>query len=293
MRAAGWGGGPPGSAPPRRSAAAAAPGAMRLHPSSCSGRLGPRLLMPLCMPRAGARRDVSLLLLQSHQLVWRVAAHRAVRRWGPRPLPCMLARHGLVSSCAGRAAATVCCAALPPPPRSPAVPQLPRLGGLWCCPAGEAAVALEQRSVAEAAQRVMRVLRGIFEPRGVEVPAPLQVRAGPAGSGWRSRGGMPAPLPPCPCGMGAWEWGVGPSGAGQRCTSAAVRLRRLLTPQGAPLPCAAGHDDAVGLGPVCLWLLLLYAGAWACCRRACWTCCQGSAAGLAAAGRGWLRMHAG
>lgn len=42
-------------------------------------------------------------------------------------------------------------------------------------PAGEAAEALEQRSAAEAARRVMRLLRGIFEPQGVEVPAPLQV----------------------------------------------------------------------------------------------------------------------
>ncbi|KAL4451265.1 hypothetical protein ABPG77_009337 [Micractinium sp. CCAP 211/92] len=40
---------------------------------------------------------------------------------------------------------------------------------------GEAAVRLEQRSPAEAAQRVMRVLRAIWQGRGVEVPAPLQV----------------------------------------------------------------------------------------------------------------------
>ncbi|KAI3430663.1 hypothetical protein D9Q98_005255 [Chlorella vulgaris] len=40
---------------------------------------------------------------------------------------------------------------------------------------GEAAAKLEQRSAAEAAQRVMKVLRAIYERRGVEVPAPLQV----------------------------------------------------------------------------------------------------------------------
>lgn len=63
--------------------------------------------------------------------------------------------------------------------------------------AGEAAEALEQRSAAEAAQRVMRLLRSIFEPQGVEVPAPLQasrlmlgcgrhgvVRKGLPGSAW-------------------------------------------------------------------------------------------------------------
>ena len=42
-------------------------------------------------------------------------------------------------------------------------------------------MALEAQTAAEAGQRVMRKLRAIFEPQGVAVPAPLQVRAGSCG----------------------------------------------------------------------------------------------------------------
>lgn len=115
-------------------------------------------------------------------------------------------------------------------------------------PAGEAAVALEQRSAAEAAQRAMRVLRGIFEPRGAEVPAPLQVRArlAPYSS---SMGPMPCT---CLSVVGSWAAWVGqPAGA---------RLCSCVW-QGPPLPCGAGHDDSLGLRPLCLWLLLINAGA--------------------------------
>ena len=40
---------------------------------------------------------------------------------------------------------------------------------------GAAAYQFEQMPAAEATARVMQVLRSIFEPRGVEVPSPLQV----------------------------------------------------------------------------------------------------------------------
>lgn len=42
-------------------------------------------------------------------------------------------------------------------------------------PTGEAALTYEQLPAAEAAKRVMAVLRSIYEPRGVAVPAPIEV----------------------------------------------------------------------------------------------------------------------
>ncbi len=41
---------------------------------------------------------------------------------------------------------------------------------------GAAAYEFEQIPAAEATARVMQVLRSIFEPKGVDVPSPLQVR---------------------------------------------------------------------------------------------------------------------
>ena len=41
----------------------------------------------------------------------------------------------------------------------------------------QAAEAFETRSAAESTAEVLGVLRGIFEPRGIAVPAPLQVGA--------------------------------------------------------------------------------------------------------------------
>ena len=41
--------------------------------------------------------------------------------------------------------------------------------------AGDAALRFERQPPEEAARKVLRVLRGIFEPKGVRVPAPLQV----------------------------------------------------------------------------------------------------------------------
>ncbi len=46
--------------------------------------------------------------------------------------------------------------------------------------AGEAALRFEKMPVADAVDRVLRVLRSIHEPRGIQVPEPLQVRASPA-----------------------------------------------------------------------------------------------------------------
>ena len=40
---------------------------------------------------------------------------------------------------------------------------------------GEAAEAVEKVSAGEAVAEVMTVLRGIFEPQGIQVPTPLQV----------------------------------------------------------------------------------------------------------------------
>ena len=40
---------------------------------------------------------------------------------------------------------------------------------------GEAAYHFEEISAAEATSRVMQVLRSIFEPKGINVPSPLQV----------------------------------------------------------------------------------------------------------------------
>ena len=41
---------------------------------------------------------------------------------------------------------------------------------------GDAAKDFEERSVEESSMIVMRMLKGIFEPKGIAVPAPLQVR---------------------------------------------------------------------------------------------------------------------
>lgn len=43
------------------------------------------------------------------------------------------------------------------------------------CAAGKAALEYEQLPPGEAARRVMAVLRSIYEPRGVVVPAPIEV----------------------------------------------------------------------------------------------------------------------
>jgi hypothetical protein len=40
---------------------------------------------------------------------------------------------------------------------------------------GEAALRFEERTTQEATERVMQMLKGLFEPRGISVPAPLQV----------------------------------------------------------------------------------------------------------------------
>ena len=45
------------------------------------------------------------------------------------------------------------------------------------CPTGEAAERFEQMPVAEVTARLMSLLRRMFEPRGTQVPDPLQVRA--------------------------------------------------------------------------------------------------------------------
>lgn len=42
---------------------------------------------------------------------------------------------------------------------------------------GDAAIAFEKQSPEAIVERVLRVLRGIFEPQGVEVPQPVQVAA--------------------------------------------------------------------------------------------------------------------
>ena len=41
---------------------------------------------------------------------------------------------------------------------------------------GDAAAEFEERSLEQSTQRVMAMIRNIFEPKGVTVPAPLQVR---------------------------------------------------------------------------------------------------------------------
>ena len=46
--------------------------------------------------------------------------------------------------------------------------------------AGEAAEAFERQSAAAAVERVMVVLRRIYEPQGIHVPAPVQVTAAPS-----------------------------------------------------------------------------------------------------------------
>ena len=52
----------------------------------------------------------------------------------------------------------------------------PLLAGLA---SGDAAIAFEKQSPEAIVERVLRVLRGIFEPQGVEVPQPVQVAALP------------------------------------------------------------------------------------------------------------------
>lgn len=47
--------------------------------------------------------------------------------------------------------------------------------------AGEAAERFEQLPMEQAVARLMRVLRTIYTPQGIEVPEPLQVSGGPAG----------------------------------------------------------------------------------------------------------------
>ena len=41
---------------------------------------------------------------------------------------------------------------------------------------GDAAKEFEERSLEQSTERVMAMIRGIFEPKGIIVPAPLQVR---------------------------------------------------------------------------------------------------------------------
>lgn len=41
---------------------------------------------------------------------------------------------------------------------------------------GEAALRFEERTTEEATERAMLMLKDLFEPRGITVPAPLQVR---------------------------------------------------------------------------------------------------------------------
>lgn len=43
--------------------------------------------------------------------------------------------------------------------------------------AGQAAAEFERTEPEEAARRVLAALRGIFNPKGIHVPAPLQVRS--------------------------------------------------------------------------------------------------------------------
>jgi hypothetical protein len=52
--------------------------------------------------------------------------------------------------------------------------------------AGAAAEALEAEPPAEAVARVMAVIRRIHEPRGIQVPAPIQARARPSRCAARS-----------------------------------------------------------------------------------------------------------
>ena len=52
---------------------------------------------------------------------------------------------------------------------------LPRGPVLAALVAGEAAEAFEQQPAAAAVERVMTVLRGIYEPQGIHVPTPVQV----------------------------------------------------------------------------------------------------------------------
>ena len=40
---------------------------------------------------------------------------------------------------------------------------------------GDAAKEFEERSLEQSTQRVMAMIKGIFEPKGITVPAPLQV----------------------------------------------------------------------------------------------------------------------
>jgi lysine-specific histone demethylase 1 len=53
--------------------------------------------------------------------------------------------------------------------------------------AGQAAVALEQQKDGDLVQGVLRLLRGIFEPQGVQVPPPLAVRGGSGAGGWEAK----------------------------------------------------------------------------------------------------------
>jgi len=61
--------------------------------------------------------------------------------------------------------------------------------------AGAAAEALEAEPPAEAVARVMGVIRRIHEPRGIQVPAPIQARAWLHGAAQQRHPQTP-PLPP-------------------------------------------------------------------------------------------------
>eukprot|EP00887_Chlorella_sp_A99_P000274 scaffold13.g274.t1 len=63
--------------------------------------------------------------------------------------------------------------------------------------AGQAAVEVETQSVGEVTQRVMRVLRSIYEPQGVEVPAPLAVACTRWGSDELCGGSYSSMTPTC------------------------------------------------------------------------------------------------
>ena len=126
-------------------------------------------------------------------------------------------------------------------------------------PAGEASDKLEQRTAAEAGQRVMRVLRGIYEPRGIEVPAPLQASLRPLGWPGQARAGQGragGARPGC-TGAGRRAWAGLPSGL---CCPPQAPERGTAVCHGRPprLP-PAGDDHAVGQRPLCLRLLLLNA----------------------------------
>lgn len=88
--------------------------------------------------------------------------------------------------------------------------------------AGAAAEELEGKTDAEAVGEVMAVLRGVFGPRGVDVPAPLQVGGGvgPEGGGGRVKarrgggreGGQGRPSPPAGAGLSSRRQAVAEAG---------------------------------------------------------------------------------